>query len=461
MVPIAALLSLLGLIGTPGKGPDPAYTAVPKEDATVRRHIAYASADREAFYAMARGRHRWETASNTTGFATIPAFARKYGMKCSACHVAVPELNNFGRAFRDRGYRMDNGNDDLRLKDPSYWPIFAWVWKNYELNTDRVDGRKVQQHGQIANGAAVFGMLGSISDRVSVRYVPQIYEDGLNIIDPGYVSISRVLGTDWLNLRVGSPEFDLPFSPGREFNMGNARFQTMWAYSVPGSISRFALFGGARGVEIMGHDRGSRNRYSILAFNTSGAPAAHTAWAAPGVFGHVTRRFDLSRGFLRDIEFGAFGAYATWPTGPDSTDLKPSRRFGGEIDTWLFSDALPLHLTAIGMTGSDDKALIPGAVRSGTYNAGMLQATYVPALPLVFFGRAQAIRTRDHAVDGRPEDFGDQNFYQAIVRYAMDLNTRYGWFLEVSWSRQDIKRATPLGESARHDILWLATHLVF
>ena len=295
----------------------------------------------------------------------------------------------------------------------------------------------------------------------SVRYVPQIYEDGLNIIDPGYISISRLLGTDWLNLRVGSPEFDLPFSPGREFNMGNARFQTMWAYSVPGSISRFSLFGGARGVEIIGHDRGSGNRYSVLAFNTSGAPAVHTAWAAPGVFGHVTRRFEMSRGFLRDIEFGAFGAYATWPVGPDSTDLKASRRFGGEIDTWLFSDALPLHLTAIGMTGSDDSALIPGAVRNGTYNAGMLQATYVPALPLVFFGRLQAIRTRDQAVDGRPEDFGDQNFYQAGVRYAMDLNTRFGWFMEASWSRQDIKRATPLGESAGYDILWLATHLVF
>ena len=43
----------------------------------------------------------------------------------------------------------------------------------------------------------------------------------------------------------------------------------------------------------------------------------------------------------------------------------------------------------------------------------------------------------------------------------MELNTRFGWFLEVSWSRQEIKRATPLGESAGYDILWLATHLVF
>src|SRR5882724_2941798 len=40
--------------------------------------------------------------------AAIPAFARKYGMKCSACHLAVPVLNQFGQAFKDNGYRMKN-----------------------------------------------------------------------------------------------------------------------------------------------------------------------------------------------------------------------------------------------------------------------------------------------------------------------------------------------------------------
>ncbi|MGH9726252.1 MAG: hypothetical protein ACRD41_14400, partial [Candidatus Acidiferrales bacterium] len=30
----------------------------------------------------------------------IPAFARKYGLPCSACHVGWPELTNFGQVFR-------------------------------------------------------------------------------------------------------------------------------------------------------------------------------------------------------------------------------------------------------------------------------------------------------------------------------------------------------------------------
>src|SRR5882762_5101608 len=58
----------------------------------------------------AADRGRWYAAMH----GEIPAFARKYGMRCSACHLAVPALNAFGQAFKDNGYRMKNGTDDLR-----------------------------------------------------------------------------------------------------------------------------------------------------------------------------------------------------------------------------------------------------------------------------------------------------------------------------------------------------------
>ncbi len=37
----------------------------------------------------------------------IPAFARKYGMPCSACHLAWPMLSPFGQQFKDNG--LSNG----------------------------------------------------------------------------------------------------------------------------------------------------------------------------------------------------------------------------------------------------------------------------------------------------------------------------------------------------------------
>ena len=53
----------------------------------------------------------------------IPAFARKYGLPCSACHTAWPELNNFGLVFRDNGYQLMNDRDSPIWQNPSYFPI--------------------------------------------------------------------------------------------------------------------------------------------------------------------------------------------------------------------------------------------------------------------------------------------------------------------------------------------------
>ena len=53
----------------------------------------------------------------------VPAFARKYGLPCSACHEAWPKLNNFGLAFRDNGYQLMNDWDSPIYQNPSYFPI--------------------------------------------------------------------------------------------------------------------------------------------------------------------------------------------------------------------------------------------------------------------------------------------------------------------------------------------------
>src|ERR1700687_4966675 len=53
--------------------------------------------------------------------AAVPAFARKYGVRCTVCHEAWAVLNDFGRAFRDKGYRMNLGKDAPRGTDPHSW----------------------------------------------------------------------------------------------------------------------------------------------------------------------------------------------------------------------------------------------------------------------------------------------------------------------------------------------------
>src|ERR1700748_1884593 len=71
----------------------------------------------------------------------IPAFARKYGLPCSACHQAWPMLNNFGQTFKDNGYQLGNGRDAPIFHEPDYFPIALRVTPQWhrESTTQPVD----------------------------------------------------------------------------------------------------------------------------------------------------------------------------------------------------------------------------------------------------------------------------------------------------------------------------------
>src|SRR5260370_41518406 len=61
--------------------------------------------------------------SYATSASALPAFARKYGLRCSACHEAWPMLNYFGQKFKDNGYQLMNDRDAPISQNPSYWPV--------------------------------------------------------------------------------------------------------------------------------------------------------------------------------------------------------------------------------------------------------------------------------------------------------------------------------------------------
>src|SRR5690348_1852091 len=47
----------------------------------------------------------------------IPAFARKYNTSCTTCHTDFPKLNDFGKAFKDAGFKFPT-DDDSFIKVP-------------------------------------------------------------------------------------------------------------------------------------------------------------------------------------------------------------------------------------------------------------------------------------------------------------------------------------------------------
>jgi hypothetical protein len=65
---------------------------------------------------------------SNTGYA-IPAFARMYGTSCSTCHLDFPKLNDFGKAFKDAGFKFPK-DDESMLKIP---PVMLGAPANKEL----------------------------------------------------------------------------------------------------------------------------------------------------------------------------------------------------------------------------------------------------------------------------------------------------------------------------------------
>src|SRR5438874_862041 len=85
--------------------------------------------------AVSGGRSRAYTAYSLAVHKTeaIPAFARKYGLRCSACHTVWPELNSFGQQFRDNGYQLQNERDSPIAQNNAYIPLTVRVTPQFHL----------------------------------------------------------------------------------------------------------------------------------------------------------------------------------------------------------------------------------------------------------------------------------------------------------------------------------------
>ena len=401
----------------------------------------------------------------------IPAFARKYGVRCTVCHEAWPVLNDFGRQFRDNGYRMNLGTDDPPMTDPAYWPVFVQVTPQYRFDVLKSHGNSdttLQRSGQFQQGVSVFGAFGTLGAHASFLLVPVAAVGGQTLGFPaGWIRFNEIANTSWLNLKVGSNEPDLPVSRIRDLDMtGNGL--GAYAYHTPGSASRFDMAGDMTGIEVMGHNRGSRTRYTLNVFNVSGSPAQNTKFSTPGTYSHFTHEFQLTRGPLSAVEVGAFGSYATWPVnlvekpGALGTDnLKASEKYGGEVHAWFGPPALPVHATFAFMQGRDDKALTPGGVRNGVFNGGFAQVIANPKLPFVVFGRFDFARNQNQSLADVAKNYHNQTGYTVGLKRTFEFTTRAEYALLAEYSLLKVRQgANDLSDTSRHAML-VGIHFAF
>ncbi len=350
----------------------------------------------------------------------FPAFARKYGTSCSACHVGWPIFNQEGQNFRDNGYQMNLGKDDPVTHSPDYLPIAIRTTPAYQFTrttnqladegravTTRTGGVPVPPGLDILAG-------GLLAKDVSFLVVVSGFgEDGAATLESAWARLDNLGHSHWLNLRIGKFELDQPASSHRNVTLTSG--YAVYSAHPEGSLVGFDYAENQVGVELDGHDARSATRYSLSVTSANGAEGlSSNGWSAPMVYGHVQRAFELPVGLLPWVRVGALGGVGWWPTRFDTLtnedgvaepipgtgrDHRRFYRAGGDLAWMVGHPSTPLLFTIAYMYGREAAGLAGDASGENSFNGGFAEVAWVPftvarydATPWMFFGRYDLVR---------------------------------------------------------------------
>lgn len=249
----------------------------------------------------------------------IPPFSRQYGTSCSTCHIDFPKLNDFGKAFKDAGFKFPKGDEEFIKIPPvmlgapaqkEMWPknaiypgtipgipqiglrfnTFFQVYSKNRNNftppqADGTPGATFTPRTDFQPGLFSIFTAGNFGDGIAFWVDDDFSVGGANSnggLGDGYlkfVNIGRLLKlpTDSLSLRVGQFEIDLPFSQARTWNLSGWDIYDQANFGAanglgPGVNNAFAFSSPAQGIEFSGGHNYGGYHYSFAVLNQSTNP---------------------------------------------------------------------------------------------------------------------------------------------------------------------------------------------
>src|SRR5260370_24559945 len=150
--------------------------------------------------------------SYATSASALPAFPRKYGLRCSAWHEAWPMLNYLGQTFKDNGYQLMNDRAAPIWQNPSYWPVsfrITPLWHRESTDKVAVDTsltttgeQRITSHGFDLSGLD-FHTGGTLEKNISFYVLPSSNPLGQFHFETVTARLDNVFGTSWLNTKFG------------------------------------------------------------------------------------------------------------------------------------------------------------------------------------------------------------------------------------------------------------------
>src|SRR2546430_263642 len=379
----------------------------------------------------------------------IPAFARKYGLRCSACHTVWPELSAFGQRFKDNGYQLGNDRDSPVWQPGAYWPIAMRTTPQWHLEStthqpvDATPGtpgppfveKTITQSGFDLSGVD-FLLLGTLHKDITFGLVPTLDADGTTGLEAAFVRFDNLGHSPWANLKVGKFELDNLLSEKRfTWLSNNGGSLYSYHYQPAGSIDNYAFGLGDNqiGAEFSGHSFNSYTRYSVSLLTTDdGEPGLPGGKSMDAMFA-LSQAFPMGGG-LGPQRIGVFGYLGHRPTAFETsggtaipgtgTANKSFLRVGATAQVWLGN----LGLIPLFSHAQDDAAL-GGSTQKPAWNTALLEAHYVANPRLLVQGRYELLCMSKQADPATPKTFGDADAFAVGVRYYPFMFSRDGMAL--------------------------------
>jgi hypothetical protein len=405
------------------------------------------------------------------GKALIPAFARKYGLPCSACHTVWPELNNFGQVFRDNGYQLKNDRDSPIDVSPAYWPAAVRITPQWHMErtthqvVDAIPGdptsppteRTLTTQGFDLSGMDLL-MLGTLYKDISFGVIPSSDNHGQFHLEAAYVRFSNLMKSSWANLKVGKFELDNLVSEKRELLLSaNGGLYQSYHFVPVGDVTSFGVGDNQLGAEFSGHSANSYTRYSVGAF--SGSDGEVGLPAGRGYDGAVSFSQAFEAGALGLQRLGGYAYLGRRPTAFETvqgvpipgtgTGDKSFYRIGAAGDFFLG----PLELLPLYMHASDDAALAaagppgqlpPPGAENAVWNAGFIEAHYYINQQFVLLHRTEVIRMSKQALPDMPTDLGNIDAMTFGLRWYPIMLSRTGLAVHAEYSTTNNHGTMPL-----------------
>ncbi|HME34782.1 MAG TPA: hypothetical protein VKF84_06055 [Candidatus Sulfotelmatobacter sp.] len=369
----------------------------------------------------------------------LPAFARKYGLRCSACHESWPMLNYFGQKFKDNGYQLMNDRDSPIWQNPGYWPVtfrITPIWHRVSTGKVEVDTyaggaptgnsaiQRVTSSGFDLSGLD-FHTGGTLEKNFSFYVLPSSDATASFHFETVMARLDNLFGSPWLNIKLGKFELDNLLSEKRILTLtGNGGIYQLYHFIPVGDGNIFGQMGDNQlGLEVMGHSNDDRTRYSVaLLSSVDGNVGLPYGNAYTGFF-TFSQAFDAGRlGVDRIGGYAMIGQAPTYYLTQGGTPLAgaglSNQSFSREGFFGQFYFGQHFDLQVVTQHGSDNAwfgqgygdliggtvpgnnvpgTTLPTGAQTPSWNGVLFEPHYVYSPQLIFIGRFETIRMSQQA----------------------------------------------------------------